>query len=59
MTGNLLAQSVTIGCAPLLTRLFTPENFGVFGLFLAIVKIISGIGSLCYERAIVVDFQFN
>jgi O-antigen/teichoic acid export membrane protein len=53
MGGSLIAQVISMGSAPILTRLFTPENFGVLGLFMAIVNIGSQVGSLCYERAIV------
>jgi O-antigen/teichoic acid export membrane protein len=51
--GSFIAQLVSMGSAPVITRLFTPENLGVFALFNAIANIINGVSSLCYERAIV------
>lgn len=53
MTGTLTAQVITIAAAPVLTRLFTPENFGLLALLTSIIAVISRISSLCYERAIV------
>jgi O-antigen/teichoic acid export membrane protein len=53
LTGSLLAQLITIGVTPITTRLFMPENYGVFSLFTIIVGLFSQIGSLCYDRAII------
>lgn len=53
MSGNGLAQLVLLLTIPLITRLYTPENFGLLALFTAGVNILSMVGSLCYERAIV------
>ena len=52
MSGNPVAQFITVGSAPIVTRLFTPEDFGVFALFTAVVGICAKVGTLCYERAI-------
>lgn len=52
MGGNILSQLIEIGFAPITTRLFTPENFGVLALFGAMVGILSKVGSLCYDRAV-------
>jgi len=52
MSGNMLALIITASMTPIVTRLFTPTEFGLFALFMAIVGICSQIGSLCYERAI-------
>ena len=53
MSGNGLAQLVLILTIPIITRLYTPENFGLLALFTAVVNIFALVGSLCYERAIV------
>ena len=54
MTGNLLAQIVSILAAPLLTRLYLPEDFGSLALFVAIIAVlVPGIGGR-YEVASVV-----
>ena len=39
VVANALAQAVTLGAAPVLSRLYGPEAFGAYGLFLAWVGI--------------------
>lgn len=53
MGGTFMAQAISMGSSPIITRLFTPENFGLLALFSTSVGIISRVGALCYERAIV------
>jgi len=52
MSGTALSQGILIAATPILTRLFTPENFGVLALYLSIVGIISVVSSWKYELAI-------
>jgi len=53
MTGTALAQALPILVSPFLTRLYSPEEFGVLAGFLAIVNIVSVIASGQYELAVV------
>ena len=52
MTGTTIAQAIPITISPILTRIYTPEDFGVFALFVAIVGFIAVIASGRYEQAI-------
>lgn len=52
MSGTLLAQIIMLGAIPILTRLYTPTEFGLFSLFLSIITIIGSISSLKYDQAI-------
>jgi len=52
MSGNVMVLAITMGSAPIMTRLYLPENFGLLALFMASVTVVSSVGSLCYERAI-------
>lgn len=52
MTGAGVAQIVPIIISPILTRIYTPEDFGVLALFVAIVSIIASVASGRYELAI-------
>lgn len=54
MTGTTIAQAIPIAISPILTRIYTPEDFGIFALFLAIVGFFSVISSFRYEQAILV-----
>ena len=52
MTGNTIAQAIPIGISPILTRLYTPEEFGVWALYLAITALVSVIATGRYELAV-------
>lgn len=53
MSGTAIAQGLTLGFAPVLTRIYKPEDFGVLGLYISIVGILSVIICWRYELAIV------
>jgi O-antigen/teichoic acid export membrane protein len=52
MAGTGLSQVIPIAISPILTRLYTPSEFGVFALFLAVVSILNVIVTGKYELAI-------
>ena len=54
MTGTGLAQIVPIALSPILTRLYSPQDFGVFALYGSICAILAVIVTGKYELAIVV-----
>ncbi|MDQ0254465.1 O-antigen/teichoic acid export membrane protein [Evansella vedderi] len=53
LTGTVLAQAILLLSTPILTRIYSPEDFGLYGNFIAICAIITIIVSLRYELAIV------
>jgi O-antigen/teichoic acid export membrane protein len=50
--GTVSAQAVTIIAAPLLTRLYSPHAFGLLGIFIALLMLLTVVMSLRYEQAI-------
>ncbi len=52
-SGTTLAQLIGLLVSPILTRLYTPEIFGVYALFLAITTILVNVSSAKYEMAII------
>ncbi|MBL0686303.1 MAG: oligosaccharide flippase family protein [Sulfurospirillum sp.] len=54
MSGTTIAQIIPISISPILTRLYTPEDFGVFALFVAIVGLMAVTASAGYEQAILI-----
>lgn len=52
MTGTGLAQAIPIAISPILTRIYTPEEFGVFALYMAITSVLTVIVTGRYEMAI-------
>ncbi len=53
VSGTMFAQLLTVGCAPLLARLYSPEDFGVYNIFISVITLISLVLCLRYELAIV------
>ncbi len=54
MLGSGMAQLIPFLLAPILARLYTPAEFGVFAFFISIVVMISGVSTGRYELAIVI-----
>ena len=52
MTGAIFAQAIPISIIPILTRIFTPKDFGLLALYGAFVSILSVIATGRYEIAI-------
>jgi lipopolysaccharide exporter len=50
--GTALGQLLVVVAAPLLTRLYTPEDFGVLAVYASILGIVAVLASLRYELAI-------
>jgi len=52
MTGTSIAQAIPIAITPILTRIYTPEDFGIFALYMSVSLIISVVATGSYEHAI-------
>ncbi|MCE5286195.1 MAG: oligosaccharide flippase family protein [Pelosinus sp.] len=52
LAGTTIAQTIPILIAPVLTRMYTPENFGVYGLYVSMVSVAVTLATGCYEFAI-------
>lgn len=52
-TGTAGAQAITMVFAPIITRIYGPEAFGLLGTFMAILAILTPIAALTYPIAIV------
>jgi lipopolysaccharide exporter len=53
MSGTALAQVISFAVMPVISRLFTAEDFGIFGTFQSIVGVVSAGITLQYIQAIV------
>jgi O-antigen/teichoic acid export membrane protein len=51
--GTVIAQIIPMVLMPVLTRIYTPEDFGILELFLAVSTILGTIANLRYELSIV------
>ncbi len=50
--GTALGQFGSVLLAPLLTRIYTPEQFGILGVFTAVLSILSVLAAMRYEIAL-------
>src|SRR5512142_456745 len=50
--GTAFGQVITVAAAPLLTRLYSPGDFGVLAVFGSIVSVLAVVASLNYHLAI-------
>ncbi|MHC8367859.1 oligosaccharide flippase family protein [Pseudomonas sp. ZT5P21] len=57
MTGTSIAQAIPIAVSPILTRIYSPEQFGLFALFMAVVSIAGVLVTGRYEQAILLPRQ--
>lgn len=53
LTGTVVAQAIGILVSPILTRLYSASEFGIFAVFLASTSILGAVGGARYEMAIV------
>ncbi|MCK4441644.1 MAG: oligosaccharide flippase family protein, partial [Sulfurovaceae bacterium] len=53
MSGTLMAQIISFSFIPILTRLYTPSEFGLYSLFFAMASMIGMVSSGNYEQAII------
>lgn len=54
MSGTILAQAIPIAISPILTRIYKPEDFGLFALYTSILMIFSSLASGKYELSILI-----
>lgn len=52
MTGTASAQAIPILMSPLLTRIYSPEDFGLIALYISLVSIVCVVSTCRYEMAI-------
>ncbi len=57
MTGTAFAQALPIAVSPILTRLYSPAEFGVFAMYLAVASILGVLVTGRYELAILIPKQ--
>jgi O-antigen/teichoic acid export membrane protein len=57
MTGSVIAQAVGFALSPVISRLFTPADFGVFGSFGAVTGVVAAVATLDYSQAVMLPKQ--
>jgi O-antigen/teichoic acid export membrane protein len=49
---SLIAQTISVAVAPVLTRLYTPADFGTLGVYAGLLTVLVSLAALQYEMAI-------
>lgn len=57
MSGTMLAQALPIAVIPILSRLFSPEDFGVLAIYIAVTGIFGAVANGRYELAIMLPHE--
>lgn len=52
ISGTVLAQAIPVALSPMLSRIYTPEEFGVFAIFSSIASALAVVATFRYELAI-------
>lgn len=58
-SGTAIAQAITVLASPILTRLYGPEAFGIFGVFAAVAGVIAVGSTMQLDMAMVLPKQDN
>ncbi|MCK5162869.1 MAG: oligosaccharide flippase family protein [Desulfobacula sp.] len=53
ISGNLVAQGISLLTMPLVTRLYSPAEFGIFSVFLSCVVILAPLSTMRFEEVII------
>ncbi len=53
ISGTGIAQAIPIAISPILTRMYSPKDFGLLGLYISICSMLGIMGSLRYDAAII------
>lgn len=59
MSGTAIAQVIGFALTPVISRLFTPSDFGIFGSFNAVLNVFSAGVTLEYSQAIILPKDKN
>lgn len=58
-SGTIFAQSLGLITTPIITRIYTPNDYGMFSAILAVVMVLSSVSTLRYEIAIPIERDLN
>ncbi len=54
VTGTAVAQAIPLALSPILTRLYTPDDFGILAIYMSIASLGTVVVSLKYDLAIII-----
>lgn len=51
-SGTICAQFIAVAALPVITRIYSPDNFGVFGIYFSITMLIAPVSTLRFNSAL-------
>ena len=54
ITGTAMAQAVPLALSPILTRLYTPKDFGFLAIYMSVATVATTLVTLKYDTAIII-----
>ena len=54
-TGSFIAQIFAVACSPILTRIYSPEDMGIFTYIISLTAIFMGVINARYDMSIVTE----
>ena len=54
-TGSFIAQIIAVACSPILTRIYSPEDMGIFTSIISLTAIFMGVINARYDMSIVTE----
>src|SRR5437870_13511608 len=57
ISGSIVAQLLPMALRPVITRLYSPENIAVWGLYISLVNILVSVASGSFEMSIILPKQ--
>ncbi|NQU26221.1 MAG: oligosaccharide flippase family protein [Candidatus Nealsonbacteria bacterium] len=52
MSGTAFAQVIAVAVSPIITRLYTPADFGAFGVYMSVVSVAVAVSTLRFDQAL-------
>src|SRR6478736_10576761 len=59
ISGTAIGQVIPVITAPIVTRIYSPQDYGLFGIFLLLSSVIGVITTMQIENAILVEKDEN
>lgn len=53
-TGTFIVQTISVLLSPVLSRLYSPEDYGLLAIFTSIISVLTVMGSFRYELAVLI-----
>src|SRR6476661_5727648 len=55
ISGTAIGQVIPVITAPIVTRIYTPQDYGLFGIFLLLSSVIGVVTTMQIENAILIE----